>query len=251
MLIIELSILVFILMSLTFIIASIKKNNSIIDTVWGIGFVIIAWYTLIRTKNYTSLPIIVTLLVTVWGIRLASHIHSRNSGKPEDYRYATLRTEWKKYFLIRSYIEIFLLQGILMLIISTAAIYVISTNKALSTITILGIIIWLKGFLIESIADKQLKNFSKNKENKGKTITQGLWKYSRHPNYFGETLQWWGIYIMTLPTGYYTIISPILITLLIVYVTGIPLLEEKSQKRKGWNEYAQKTSKFIPWFPSK
>ena len=243
---------VFIYMTIFFIVAQFVKNNSIVDMGWGLGFVVIAIYTLLTTGNYNSQSIIVTALVVVWGTRLFYHIIIRNLGKPEDFRYVAMRKKWGKWVILNAFLRVFMLQGVLMLIIA----YPIIMNNAssggkLGAIEIIGLVIWIVGFLFEAIGDKQLKNFIGNKKNKGHLMKEGLRKYTRHPNYFGEATMWWGIFIISLSSasGIVGIISPIIITLLLLYVSGVPMLEKHYKDNKEFQSYAKYTSVFIPWFP--
>lgn len=191
--------------------------------------------------------LIVDLIVTFWGLRLASHIYRRNISKPEDARYQVWRKTWKNFF-IRSYFQVFLLQGFLMFLIAIPVIFINRFSTGIGPVDAIGILVWIFGFYFESTADRQLSSFLKNPENKGKLMDQGLWRYSRHPNYFGEVAQWWGIFItaLSIKSGMLTIIGPLTITTLILFVSGIPLLEKKYAGRPGFEEYKKHTSVFIP-----
>lgn len=247
-----LGLILFVYFNFWFLYSVFKKRNDVADEAWGLGFVLLAWFSLILSNNIGLQNLLVNILVTIWGVRLFLHIHSRHTGKEEDPRYAVWRKTWKLFY-IRSYLQVFILQGIFLYIISIPILFL---NKnafgGLNLISMIGIIIWIIGFLFESIADRELSNFIKNPENKGKLMTQGLWKYSRHPNYFGEIIQWWGIWIIALniPSGFYTIISPLTISFLIIFVSGIPLLEKKYKGRPDFEEYKKRTSILIP-LPSK
>jgi len=245
---------IFIYMTLLFIISMVKKDNSIADIGWGMGFIVVAFLTLFFEPGFEIRHVLVTGLVIIWGLRLAIHILIRNKGKSEDYRYAKWRKEWGKYFVIRSYLQVFMLQGLIMLIISYQVILVNSSKKpGIQILDVLGLSVWLFGFLFETVGDFQLSKFKKDKENKGKIMKSGLWRYTRHPNYFGEATMWWGIFLMALsvPMGWTAIISPSLITLMLLRVSGVTMLEKKYKGNKEFEEYAKKTSAFIPWFPKK
>ena len=248
------TILVFIYMSIFFIIAQIKKNNSIVDMGWGLGFVLISVYTLFTGGNYNLRAIIVTALVLVWGIRLFYHILKRNLGKPEDFRYATFRRSWGRWEMPRAFLQVFMLQGAIMLVIAYPIIMNNATSKgSLGILELVGIAVWIVGFIFEALGDKQLKNFIADKKNKGHIMKSGLWKYTRHPNYFGEATMWWGIFIITLSSqsGIEGIISPIIITLLLLYVSGVPMLEKHYKDNKEFQAYVKITSKFVPSLPKK
>ncbi|MEI7526605.1 MAG: DUF1295 domain-containing protein, partial [Mariniphaga sp.] len=193
--------------------------------------------------------VIVLLLVLVWGLRLSLHIMGRNRGKGEDFRYKAWRDTWR-FFLIRSFFQIFMLQGAIMLIVSSPIWFINFSKGSLPGIwDSLGLVVFGAGFVIEAVADYQLAEFKKDPSNRGKIITTGLWSVSRHPNYFGEALVWWGFscYALSLPNGWYTLISPIVMTLLLRFVSGVPMLEKKYEGRSDWEEYKSKTAAFVPF----
>ncbi len=246
----------FIYSSLWFVYSLLVRRNDIADTAWGVGFVYLVAVTVTTRPSVIENASfwIVAFCTIIWAVRLSLHIHQRNKKRTEDYRYKEWRNSWGKWFYIRSYLQVFLLQGFLTVIISISLLTSAVTNsQALSVISVLGIIIWVLGFLIESIADAQLSKFTSELQNYGKIMTSGLWSYSRHPNYFGEVLQWWGIWVMTIPSGMFllTLLSPVTITLLVSYVSGIPLLENRYNGNLEYEIYKNKVSIFIPWFPKK
>ncbi len=245
---------VFIYMTSLYFLSLILKDSSIADIGWGIGFVIIAVIGLITNENPETLNYLITLLVSLWGIRLSAHIFLRNRGKAEDWRYKKWRDDWGRTFLVRSYLQIFILQGIFMLMISLPIIFVHSQNDLnINIFSVLGTLVWVIGFIFETIGDYQLSQFKSKPTNKGKIMTQGLWQYTRHPNYFGEVTQWWGIFIVVVvyQWGFMTMISPITITFLILGISGIPMLEKKYRGNKEFEEYKKRTSAFFPWLPKK
>lgn len=245
---------VFLYMNLIFLIALIKKNNSIVDIAWGIGFILVALFNFFYQPGFTARQMLVMLLIVLWGIRLAHYIYCRNRNKPEDFRYAAWRRQWGKYWVIRSYFQVFMIQGLFMLVV-VSPVFVLhnDTGGKLGILEILGAALWLVGFLFQSIGDLQMSNFKKDAANKGKVMTSGLWQYTRHPNYFGETSMWWGIFLIVagIPNSWWAIISPVTITFLLLFVSGVPLLEKKYKDNPEFQEYAVKTSAFIPWFPRK
>jgi steroid 5-alpha reductase family enzyme len=248
------AICVFLYMSLIFILALIKKDNSIVDIAWGIGFIVVAILTFFLEIEFVTRQVLVTLLIFIWGVRLATHIALRNKGKGEDFRYAQWRKDWGKWFFIRSFFQIYMLQGFLLLIIAYPVILINhSKETGIVFLDFLGLIIWLEGFFFEAVGDYQLSKFKRKAENKGKIMTQGLWRYTRHPNYFGETAMWWGIFLIALSvkSGWTAIVSPLLITFLLLRVSGIPMLEKKYVGNKEFEEYVKRTSAFFPWFPKK
>jgi len=184
--------------------------------------------------------------------RLAWHIFKRNRGKAEDFRYAAWRRQWGKYFVVRSFGQIFMLQGLLLLLIISPVLLVVGQEQPpLGLLDGLGVMVWLAGLAFEAIGDRQLAAFLKNPANRGKLMTGGLWRFTRHPNYFGEAALWWGMAILALsaPHGWLGLIGPMVITFLLLFVSGVPLLEKKYRGRPDWEEYKKKTPVFFPWFP--
>lgn len=239
-------------MHVWFLVAVFAKRNDVADIAWGMGFVLMSWIAFV-SSDYSTRSLLVNTLVTVWGVRLSWHIARRNLKKPEDERYAAWRRDWK-YFYLRSYVQVFLLQGLLLYLILLPVLFIhASVTTPLHLLDLLGTVVWTIGFLFESIGDCQLRTFLLDPANRGKIMDRGLWKYSRHPNYFGEVVQWWGIvlFAVSLPGGLFTIISPLLITFLILFVSGVPLLEKKYAGRPDFEAYKKRTSMFVPWFQKK
>jgi steroid 5-alpha reductase family enzyme len=240
-------------MSLFFFYAMYKQDNSVVDVAWGTGFILIAWYTLIANGFYKPYQILVTALVTIWGMRLSWHIYLRNRGRGEDPRYAAWRRQWV-WVKLRSFLQVFMLQGIILLIIAYPIIFINSSiTPNLGWFAYAGLALWLFGFMFESIGDYQLKQFLADARNRGHIMRQGLWNYTRHPNYFGESCMWWGIFIIAcgVPLGWTTFVSPLLLTYLLLYVSGIPLAEQQLQNNPEFKEYARTTNSFFPWFVRK
>jgi len=233
-------ILIWVYMTSWYLFSLAKKRNDIADTAWGIGFIVLSLFCLIL--NPTLKQLITFVLIFVWGFRLSSHIYQRNKNRPEDYRYE----QFKK----NTYIKVFITQGFLLWLISFS--YIFSQNN-FYWFNYLGILIWVFGFSFESIADAQLKKFISDAKNKGKIMQSGLWSVSRHPNYFGESCLWWGIWLLNLnfSQNWWSIIGPITITYLITQVSGIPLLENKMSQNPEFKKYQSRVSVFIPWFPKK
>ena len=251
----QIAIIIFGYMTLLFFFGLIIKDNSKIDVAWAIGFIIVTSYSFGMFSDYHDRQIISLVCVVAWGVRLSAHILVRGCGQPEDFRYAAWRKEWK-CFNLRAFFQIYMLQGVFMYLI---AIPPFLTNiwdgpnldpfEPASVAVIVGFVIWLVGFLFETISDYQLRQHIKNPANKGKIITTGCWRYSRHPNYFGEALLWWGISVIT--WRWQAVFSPLALTLLLLFVSGVPMLERKYKKREDFREYAKRTSVFIPWCPKK
>lgn len=246
--IIQSIVVVWIYMTLWFTYAWAVKRNDVADFAWGAGFPILAVVLMQLNESSSLKALLVTSLITAWGLRLMIHIFPRLQRKKEDFRYAQMRDKWGKSAFIRSYLQVFLLQGLFLLLISASTMVVITGNDNFAWYNYAGIAVWLFGFYFESIGDWQLGRFIKNPKNKGKIMTEGLWKYTRHPNYFGEVTQWWGIWMIVIGVNYwqFAVISPITITLLIYFVSGIPLLEKKYKDNPDYQKYAKKTPKFFP-----
>lgn len=253
------AIVVFIYMNVFYLIGLSKKNNGLVDIGWGLGFVMISITSLFvyGLKASFDIPfriILPNILVLFWGLRLAYHIFKRNHNQEEDYRYKQMRSDWGKKVNIIAYFKIFMLQGLIMYIIALPLIVNnISVLGSFYLTDIIGLCLWLIGYFFEVVGDAQLKRFIKDKNNKGKIMQSGLWKYTRHPNYFGEATMWFGIFFLTVNSklGVFGIISPLLITSLLLFISGVPLLEKKYSDNVEFQEYAKRTSKFIPWFSKK
>lgn len=241
--------LLFVYMSLWFLISLVKKRNDVADVAWGLGFFLLSWVSYFISEDTNIRGLLVGIMVSIWGLRLAWHIYKRNKGKAEDYRYMAWRKEWGEWFYIRSYLQVYLLQGMLLFLIVLPVLLINRvTGTAINILDILGVTFWFFGFYFEAVGDMQLTQFIKNPANKGKLMQGGLWAYTRHPNYFGEVVGWWGIWFIALsvPGGLLGIIGPLTITFLILKVSGIPMLEKKMAENPEFAEYKRKTSIFIP-----
>lgn len=251
------AITIWLLMTITWLISLKLKNTSIVDIIWGFGFVLVNWVAFFLTpEGLAERKWILNILVTIWGLRLTIHIFLRNKGKPEDFRYAKWRDQYGEKWWWFSYFQTFMLQGGLMLLISAPLIHTqaTATPTQIGILEIFGIIVWSIGFFFESVGDYQLKQFKENPANKDKLLTSGVWKYTRHPNYFGDSAQWWGFYLIAAGStlGYLTIFSPIIMTFFLIKVSGVAMLEKSMENKKpGYKEYMKTTSAFIPWFPKK
>jgi len=232
-----------------FVAAQVLGRNDIADVAWGLGFILAAAVSLVAGKVYPLRGLLLSALVLVWGIRLALHIHNRNRSRGEDPRYRKWREEWGRFFVLRSFLQVFLLQGFLLLLVALPIIYANGSPAVpLGKQDLLGLALWLAGFCFEAVGDWQLLRFIRDPLNKGKLMTTGLWRYTRHPNYFGEVALWWGIWLMALPLpgGWMTVVGPLTITVLILKVSGIPMLEKPYEGRADFQEYKRRTSSFFP-----
>lgn len=245
-------------MSGVFVIARQLRRYDIIDMAWGLVFILIAAGTLVYVvvMNQTDIhwgKLLMTALVTIWGARLATHIgHRLKRNTSEDPRYVELRSNWKGNMERNIFFRIYIVQALLAVIIALPIIF-LNTSEYIPVPAFLlaGAIVWLVGFVFESTADLQLE--ASIAHNPGKLMTKGLWKYSRHPNYFGEMMQWWGIGLMALSVdyGWFSLIGPLVLTFLLLYVSGVPLAEKRAEKREGWATYKRRTSVIFPLPPTK
>jgi steroid 5-alpha reductase family enzyme len=269
---------VFIFQSLLFLLALIRKNNGIADIGWGIGFIIIsvisAHYYLFKCAFVSVFRqqcdpdpafLLLVSLVVLWGLRLSVYLLIRNWTKPEDWRYAQWRQDWGQYFFIRSYLQVFILQGFFMLMIGSPIILsglqsqveMASYTPLLYILMAIGGIAWSIGFFFQAVGDYQLYQFKNDAANKGKVMRYGVWEYTRHPNYFGEATMWWGIFLISCVSARdilgvaLRLIGPSTITFMLLRVSGVTMLENKYKGNKEYEEYQTNTSSFIPMPPRK
>ena len=243
------------MMSTLWVVSVAIKNVSIVDLFWGLGFVTVNIFYYINTVS-TPAKMILLVLVSLWGLRLSIYLAWRNIGKGEDFRYKEFRKKYgeKNYWWI-SFFQTFLLQGLLMWIISMTLYGVnkYSTSLELYIIDYVGVFVWVIGFVFEAGGDMQLARFKKNPANKGKVLNTGFWHYTRHPNYFGDSAVWWGYGLLCLSAGSYGLVAgAVIMSLLIIKVSDVVLLEKSlTIKKPEYAEYIQRTSSFLPWFPKK
>jgi len=230
-----------------FIVATIIKNNSIVDIGWGLGFVIVSWCLFLISGNYSITKIMINIMVSLWGIRLFYHILKRNIFEKEDFRYANWRKSWGKWVIPRAFIQVFMLQGLLQFLIGSTSYYINSNDLNFRYFSLIGVIFWGIGYYFQVVSDRQLKLHISDSNNRGKLLTSGLWSKSRHPNYFGESLMWWGIFIFSVISGapFYLIISPLTISI-VLYFISTPLLETRMETYEGWAKYKERTPIFVP-----
>jgi steroid 5-alpha reductase family enzyme len=232
------------------------RDASVVDTVWGLGFVLVAGVALAIGPGVSARRLLVFGLVAVWGLRLAMHVFRRNRGKGEDFRYQAFRARWGARFWWVSLFTVFLLQGAIMFVVSAPvqAAGAGRTPASLGVLDALGAAVWLIGFLFESIGDVQLARFKADPANRGMVMDTGLWRYTRHPNYFGDATLWWGIGLVGLavPWGWLALIGPAVMTFMLVRVSGVAMLERTiGQRRPGYAEYVRRTSAFLPRPPKR
>jgi steroid 5-alpha reductase family enzyme len=242
------------LMTLIWLASLVKRDASIIDLFWGIGFALSAWVYFAGVEIRTLRGSLVAGLVTVWGLRLSLYLLWRNWGQGEDYRYQEMRARHPASFPLRSLLTVFWLQGLLLWAISTPLYQAQrpSPFPSLGALDFLGLGLFLVGLGFEAGGDWQLARFKRDPRNAGRVMDQGLWRYTRHPNYFGDALVWWGFFALAAatPGGSWTVYSPLLMTVLLLRVSGVSLLEQRLRETKPeYRAYAERTNAFLPWFP--
>jgi len=246
---------IMILMTLLWVLSVIVKNASIVDLFWGLGFVLTSGFYFLKTNGFAARKVILIVLVAIWGLRLSVYLAMRNIGKGEDFRYKEFRKKFgeKRYWWI-SFFHTFLLQGILMWLISAPLLgaQYYGRYNSMGIFDYIGIMLWITGLCFEAGGDYQLARFKANPANKGKVLDKGFWRFTRHPNYFGDSAVWWGYGFLCMASGsYIPILGSLLMTALIIKVSGVALLEKSLKEQKPqYKEYIEKTSAFLPWFPS-
>lgn len=240
-----------------YIVSFALRRNDVADVAWGLGPMLLAWWLALRPGSpRTPALLVAAVLVTVWGVRLAWHIARRDfrPGVGEDPRYAEWRAQWR-FFALRSYLQVFLLQGFFMLLVATPVIVLAAWPLAGDAVVLAtGGVVWLAGFAFEAIGDHQLAGYlATPRERRPAVMDTGLWAWTRHPNYFGESVMWWGLAIigLSVPLGWLGLLSPVTITWLLVAVSGIPLVEQRHRGEPAWDEYRTRTSAFLPRPPAR
>jgi steroid 5-alpha reductase family enzyme len=233
-----------------------RHNVTIVDSLWGLGFVLVAGITFWTGNGFGGRSLLILLLTAAWGLRLAGYLTWRNWGKEEDHRYGQWRENIGHNFWIVSLFKVFWIQALFLWFISLVLQKAQMSHEPshLTGLDVLGAVVWSIGFVFESIGDWQLARFKADPTNHGKVMDRGLWAWSRHPNYFGEFLIWWGFFLVALatPGGWWTVISPIVISIVLLKMTGVPLTEAALKTRRpGYAEYIKNTSTFFPWPPKR
>ena len=242
---------VLLLGSATWLLSLLKRDVSIVDSIWSLMILIAAAVYLWHNEAIGHREALIFLLVVIWALRLAIYLTWRNWGQPEDHRYEQIRAKYSPYFAIKSLLIIFVFQAVLAWLISLPLLTTLTTSKSLTFVDAAAMLLWLVGISFESIADFQLQRFKANPDNKGKVLDTGLWRYSRHPNYFGEFCIWWGFYLFALASGgWWTIISPLMMTFFLLRFSGVALLEKDiHERRPAYRAYISRTNAFLPGKP--
>ena len=246
----------FLLMAVTllWLLSLLLRDAGIVDVFWGLGFVFVYWVGyVLAAQPAMARHLLLGLLVTIWGVRLALHILRRNWGQGEDFRYARWRQEAGKAWWWRSYFKVFLLQGVILWLVTWPLLATMANTNPQPVVwlDVLALLVWVSGFIFEAGGDWQLSRLKKDPSNKGRLMTSGLWRYTRHPNYFGDALVWWAFYLFAVAAGgWWTIFSPLLMTYLLRRVSGVAMLERTLRETKpGYAAYMSRTNAFFPGLP--
>lgn len=240
-----------VLMLIIWIGSILCRNASVVDAFWGFGFVLVAWSTFWMT-NAQQRSILLPVLTTVWGMRLSLFLTWRNWGLPEDFRYRSMRDKHGARFWLVSLLTVFVLQGLVMWIVSLPLQTSGAMREGSTALTAIGVLLWLIGIVFEGAGDWQLARFRSIAGNKGLVLNRGLWRYTRHPNYFGDFCVWWGLFIVCLQHGapVWSAAGPIVMSILLMKFSGVALLEKSLKKAKpDYAEYVAATNAFFPWLP--
>jgi steroid 5-alpha reductase family enzyme len=238
------------LVVLCWVASLLRRDSSLVDRIWGFGFVVLAHHHgTVAAERGGPIDQLLSVLVLIWGLRLTWHITRRNWGHGEDPRYTAMRTRNGDRWWWQSLFTVFLLQGGLMLLIGLPLVAIAASGAAWGRI--LGTLLWAIGFAFEAGGDWQLARYRADPANRGTVLDTGFWRYTRHPNYFGDALQWWGFWCFAASAGlWWTVVSPIVMTLLLLKVSGVTLLESALVESKpGYRDYVRRTSAFVPWWP--
>lgn len=235
----------------TWLLSMFKRDVSIVDSIWSLMFLAAAIVYLFHNQPVGQREIVVFSLVLIWALRLAAYLTWRNWGQPEDSRYQQIREKYSPNFALKSLVIIFVFQAIIAWLVSLPLLVTLASTQAFSMLDGVAILLWLVGMGFETIADSQLHRFKSNPDNKGKVLDSGLWRYSRHPNYFGEFCIWWGFYLFAVTSGgWWTILSPLLMSFLLLRFSGVALLEKDiHERRPAYRAYITRTNAFIPGKP--
>ena len=235
-------------------ISLVLRDSSIVDIWWGVGFVVLAWTAWALAGTGSGSGLLACVLVSIWGLRLSIHLARRNIGKGEDPRYVAMRAKAGSAWPMRSLYMVFWLQGVIMWIVCLPVLATVASgNQAEPLIAIVGSAVFAVGFCFETVGDWQLTKFKADPGNSGKVMNIGLWRYTRHPNYFGDATVWWGLWLIAVSAGaWWTVIGPALINFMLVRVSGKALLEKgMAETRPGYADYVSRTSGFFPLPPKR
>jgi len=236
---------------LTWLYSLYRNDVSIVDSLWPVMFLAASVHVAFSSPELSAGSWLVLAMVTAWALRLSVFLTVRNWDQPEDRRYQQIRANNSPHFAYKSLYIVFGLQAVIAWLVFIGLLPLLYTTTPISSLVVIAIVLWSVGMAFESVADYQLYSFGRDTSNHGKVLDTGLWRYTRHPNYFGEFLIWWAFFLMAAASGYWwCVVSPLIMTLLLLKVSGIGLMENDIQQRRpGYQEYANRTNTFFPWFP--
>lgn len=238
-----------VLMVSTWIVSVLLRNAGIVDIVWGFGFSVISIVLAVTLDGNDGRQTLVAVMTCTWGLRLAVHLGKRNIGKPEDWRYAAMRSR-RRNFALSSLVTVFVVQGLIMFVVSLPVQWAnADSSPGVGPIASMGVMLWIVGVLFEAVGDRQLARFKADPANAGLVMDRGLWSLTRHPNYFGDSVVWWGIWLVAAETGsgVFSVVGPVVMTWFLLRVSGVPMLERSMMKRRpGYADYVARTSAFFP-----
>lgn len=236
------------LLGLVWLVSLVRRDASVVDPFWGTGFVVVVWLSCLQAGTPGSRPLLLAVLTTLWGLRLSLYLLWRNWGRGEDRRYRAMREKHGARFWWVSLGTVFLLQGVLLWFVSLPLQAGVRQTAPLWWLDLVGGGLWTLGFTFEVVGDWQLARFTSDPDNRGRVLDRGLWRYTRHPNYFGDFCVWWGLFLIAAAAGaWWTIPGPLLMSWLLLRVSGVPLLEKDiADRRAGYADYVARTSAFFP-----
>ena len=233
---------------LSWLVSLVKKDVSFVDSLWSLFFLIAAAVFALEAQPLSGKGQLVLALVVIWSLRLSIYITARNWGLPEDYRYQSIRANNEPGFAFKSLYIVFGLQGVLAWLVALPLLPAITSGSSLSAIDIVAAALWVVGFIFEAGGDYQLARFKARSDSKGRVLNTGLWRYTRHPNYFGDFCIWWSFYLFAVGSGgWWIIASPLLMSILLLKVSGVAMLENTiSERRPEYADYIRSTNAFFP-----
>lgn len=237
-----------VLLLATWLVSLPLRDVSIVDIVWGLGFVAVAWTAFAVGDGDAGRRLLMAVLVSAWGLRLAVHLARRNLGKGEDFRYVRMRKHHGDRFPLVSLVTVFGLQAMLIWVVALPVTAAAARDEALGVLDWTGVALWAVGLYFEAVGDHQLARFKADPQSAGQVMDRGLWRYTRHPNYFGDFCAWWGLWLIALSAGaWWAVIGPLVMSTLLIRISGVAMLERDiSKRRPGYAEYIRRTSAFFP-----
>lgn len=242
------------LMFLAWLFSLVQRDASVVDVAWGLGVVLVAWLSFALADGAQSRKALMVALTTIWGLRLSGYLASRITREGEDFRYQEMRRRYGERFPLISLVAVFAFQGFGLWTVSlpVQAAQVPNSPSALTGLDLAGVALWAVGMFFEIVGDLQLSRFRADPRNRGKVLDGGLWRYTRHPNYFGDFCVWWGLYALALATreAWWSVVGPLVMSFILLRLSGLPVMERHLRRREGYEDYVRRTSAFFPFVRS-